>query len=169
MGTCSSVKKTNNKKSSENNSKINYSFQSTNHLPNPIQTKHTKIKNLLKTVNAQKNLYKIRNSEEQNLHIINDSNEKLEDKDLLIKSIKSNFFLNSLDDDIIFEIIKRMSLCSVPANVTIYKQGTYGYYFYVIKKVNVIYTLTTNFMMLKKSVVNSAQTLYYMIQCDREL
>ena len=134
MGTCSSVKKTNNKKSSENNSKINNSFQSTNHLPNPIQTKHTKIKNLLKTVNAQKNLYKIRNSEEQNLHIINDSNEKLEDKDLLIKSMKSNFFLNSLDDDIILEIIKRMSLCSVPANVTIYKQGTYGYYFYVIKK-----------------------------------
>ncbi len=151
MGTCSSTKKKNIKKTIENNSKINNSFHSTNVLMNnPIQNKHMKIKNLLKTVNAQKNLHKIRNSEEQNLHIINDSNENLEDKDLLLKSIKSNFFLNSLDDDIILEIIKRMSLCSVPANVTIYKQGTYGYYFYVIKKGECNLYINDKFIGVKK-------------------
>jgi len=103
MGTCSSIKKTNNK----NTSKItNNSFQTTT-TTNPIlKSNHMKVKNLLKTVNAQKNLNKIQNSEEKALHIINDSNPNLEDKDLLIKSLKSNFFLNSLDDNIILEIIK---------------------------------------------------------------
>ena len=138
MGTCSSIKKKSNNKNiskNTNNSNKDNSFHSTKDLISPdFKSNHMKVKNLLKTVNAQKNLNKIQNSEEKALHIINDSNPNLEDKDLLIKSLKSNFFLNSLDDDIILEIIKRMSLCSVPSNVTIYKQGTYGYYFYVIKK-----------------------------------
>ena len=43
-----------------------------------------------------------------------------------------------------------MSLCSVPANVTIYKQGTYGYYFYVIKKGECNLYINDKFIGVKK-------------------
>ena len=68
------------------------------------------------------------------LKVLSQTNEKLDNIDLINKALEHQFFTRSLDKGTRVEIIKQMSLCSIAKDAVIFKQGSMGSYFYIIKE-----------------------------------
>jgi CRP-like cAMP-binding protein len=68
------------------------------------------------------------------LSIKKKNNHDFEDKELIDNCLMKHFFMRSLDKDSRVEIIKEMSLCSVDKDTAIFKQGSMGNFFYIIKE-----------------------------------
>lgn len=62
------------------------------------------------------------------------NNSGFEDSDLIEKVMMKHFFMRALDKSSRRQVIKEFSLCLVSENVTIFKQGEIGNYFYIIKE-----------------------------------
>jgi hypothetical protein len=76
------------------------------------------------------------------------NNHDFEDKDLINACLLKHFFMRSLDKDARSEIIKEMTLCQVDTDTVVFKQGSMGNFFYMIKEgevdlyLNDVYTKT---------------------------
>jgi hypothetical protein len=76
------------------------------------------------------------------------NNHDFEDKDLINTCLMKHFFMRSLDKDARTEIIKEMTLCQVDADTFVFKQGSMGNFFYIVKEgdldlyLNDVYTKT---------------------------
>ena len=82
------------------------------------------------------------------LKIIKKHNRNYEDQCLIEKCLMKHFFMRSLDRQARSEIIKEMSLCYINKNAIIFKQGSIGVYFYIIK--NGVVELSRNETVVKK-------------------
>jgi hypothetical protein len=82
------------------------------------------------------------------LNIKKRNNHDFEDNDLINACLMKHFFMRSLDKDARTEIIKEMTLCQVDADTIVFKQGSMGNFFYIIKEgdldlyLNDVYTKT---------------------------
>jgi CRP-like cAMP-binding protein len=79
----------------------------------------------------------IKTMESKELNVLNikkKNNNDFQDADLIDNCLMKHFFMRSLDKDARTEIIKEMSLCQVDANVDVFKQGSMGNFFYIIKE-----------------------------------
>ena len=78
--------------------------------------------------------------ESEALTIKKKHNKQIEDRDLIDNCIIKHFFMRTLDAPARLEIIKEMSLAYVPEKTIIFKQGSPGNYFYILKsgKANLI-------------------------------
>jgi hypothetical protein len=76
------------------------------------------------------------------------NNHDFEDKELINSCLMKHFFMRSLDKDARNEIIKEMTLCQVDGDTNVFKQGSMGNFFYIVKEgdldlyLNDIYTKT---------------------------
>ena len=76
------------------------------------------------------------------------NNHDFEDKELINSCLLKHFFMRSLDKDARSEIIKEMTLCQVDADTIVFKQGSMGNFFYIVKEgdldlyLNDVYTKT---------------------------
>lgn len=86
-----------------------------------------------KKINLADKLPKEQNYEESVLKVLKKHNSQSNDFELINECLKKHFFMKKLDDDARGEIVKQMSLCEVSADTYVCKQGTMGYYFYIIK------------------------------------
>ena len=73
-------------------------------------------------------------TENQNFKLIKKHNKDLDDKKLIEESLKKHFYFYILEKQAIHEIIKEVNLISIEANKEIFKQGSSGNYFYIIKE-----------------------------------
>jgi CRP-like cAMP-binding protein len=62
------------------------------------------------------------------------NNHDFEDKDLINSCLMKHFFMRSLDKDARTEIIKEMTLCEVEEDTVVFKQGSMGNFFYIVKE-----------------------------------
>ena len=83
----------------------------------------------IQTVTNEKTL----NQEVSVLKIIKKHNSHLEDQNLIDQCLLKHFFMRALEKDARNEIVKEMSLCFVQKNSLLFKQGSIGHYFYIIK------------------------------------
>ena len=74
------------------------------------------------------------NSEYNVLEIVKKNNHDDTDHELIEKCLLNHFFMRSLERQARNEIIKEMTLCKVKAGENIFKQGTIGNFFYIIKE-----------------------------------
>lgn len=73
-------------------------------------------------------------SEVDVLQIVNKNNYEFNDYEMINNCLVKHFFMRSLDKDARKEIIKEMTLCKVEEGHTIFKQGSQGNYFYIVKE-----------------------------------
>ena len=78
--------------------------------------------------------------ERSNLTFIQKNNKEANDSELIEQCLSKHFFMRSLEHKNRIEIVKEMSLCSIPANTLIFKQGGIGTYFYILKQGTVEFT-----------------------------
>jgi hypothetical protein len=82
------------------------------------------------------------------LNIKKRNNHDFEDRELINSCLMKHFFMRSLDKDARTEIIKEMTLCEIEANIEVFKQGSMGNFFYMVKEgdldlyLNDVYTKT---------------------------
>lgn len=86
-----------------------------------------------KKINLDKALQE-ENLEALVLKLIKKHNVQMMDYDLINNCISSHFYMQKLDKDAKTEIIKQMNLFEVEANEFVCKQGTMGFFFYIIKE-----------------------------------
>ena len=104
------------------------------------------------------------NQEKKVLELIHDKNPDKEDYELLYNKISQHFFLQTLNHQAKDEIIISMSLYSIKAGVTLYKEGSQGNYWYIVNsgelnKLNnnkLIKTLNRGDSFGEKSIMNGA-------------
>ena len=72
------------------------------------------------------------NQEKKVLELIHDKNPDKEDYELLYNKISKHFFLQTLNHQAKDEIIISMSLYSIKAGETLYKEGSQGNYWYIV-------------------------------------
>ena len=104
------------------------------------------------------------NQEKKVLELIHEKNPEKEDYDLLYDIISKHFFLQTLTHQEKEEIIVSMSLYSIKAGKTLYKQGSLGNYWYIVNsgelnKFNndkLISTLSRGNSFGEKSIMNGA-------------
>ena len=77
-------------------------------------------------------------NELSSLKILREKNREFEDSDLIDLSLAKHFFIGNIEKESRTEIIREMSKAYIPANVTIFKQGDRGKFFYVIKSGEVL-------------------------------
>ena len=97
----------------------------------------------IKLLSLKKNLIReneFKSLESEALTIKKKHNKQIEDHDLIDNCIIKHFFMRTLDAPARLEIIKEMSLAYVPEKTIIFKQGSPGNYFYILKsgKANLI-------------------------------
>ena len=97
----------------------------------------------VKLLSLKKNLIReneFKSLESEALTIKKKRNKQIEDHDLIDNCIIKHFFMRTLDAPARLEIIKEMSLAYVPEKTIIFKQGSPGNYFYILKsgKANLI-------------------------------
>ena len=97
----------------------------------------------VKLLSLKKNLIReneFKSLESEALTIKKKHNKQIEDHDLIDNCIIKHFFMRTLDAPARLEIIKEMSLAYVPEKTIIFKQGSPGNYFYILKsgKANLI-------------------------------
>lgn len=97
----------------------------TNKRKSTLKTKSLKMDNL--------SLEQTVSAEAKFLKIVKEKNRDFEDMDLIDPCLSRHFFIGNIESKSRREIIKEMSLASVPANTLIFKQTDIGKYFYVIK------------------------------------
>lgn len=73
------------------------------------------------------------------------NNHDFEDKELINNCLMKHFFMRSLDKEARTEIIKEMTLCKVDADTVVFKQGSLGNFFYIIKEGELDLYLNDNF------------------------
>lgn len=71
--------------------------------------------------------------EGEKLEIIEKNNVELKDEQLIDECLLKHFFLQSFNKKVRKEIIKQMCLVKVNANNYVFKEGTTGNYFYIVK------------------------------------
>jgi hypothetical protein len=79
------------------------------------------------------------------LKVIKEKNKEFADAQLIDTCLAKHFFIRNLERKSRAEIIREMSLTSVPANTIIFKLGDIGKYFYVIKTGEVIIDINNKF------------------------
>ncbi len=89
-----------------------------------------------KKINLADKLPKEDNYEETMLKVIKKHNNQSTDFTLINDCLMKHFFMKKLDKDARGEIIKQMSLCEVQEGAYVCKQGTMGFYFFIIKEGN---------------------------------
>jgi cGMP-dependent protein kinase len=67
------------------------------------------------------------------LQVINKNNYELNDQDLINECLMKHFFMRTLDKEARNEIIKEMTLCKVDKDEVLFKQGSIGSYFYIVR------------------------------------
>ena len=77
--------------------------------------------------------------EQETFQIIKKNNKNLLDSDLIEKCISEHFFIYNLEKKARYQIIKEMSLIYIPSNTIIFRQGTIGKYFYILKSGEIEY------------------------------
>ena len=77
--------------------------------------------------------------EQETFKIIKKNNKNLLDSELIEKCISEHFFIYNLEKKARIQIIKEMSLIYIPSNTIIFKQGTLGKYFYILKSGEIEY------------------------------
>lgn len=87
-----------------------------------------------KKINVNEKVPKEENLETLILNQLKKHNKELVDFDLINNSLMKHFFMKKLDKDARKEIVKQMSLCEVQAGEYVCKQGTMGFYFYIVKE-----------------------------------
>ena len=70
--------------------------------------------------------------EKKALELIQHNNEEKRDYELISSIISKHFFMQTLNKQAKNEIITTMSLCKVNAGVTLFKQGSFGTYWYIV-------------------------------------
>jgi cGMP-dependent protein kinase len=73
-------------------------------------------------------------SEVDILQIVNKNNYEFNDYDMINNCLIKHFFMRSLDKEARKEIIKEMTLCKVEKGQIIFKQGSIGNFFYIVKE-----------------------------------
>lgn len=144
MGVCTTNKKNTIDNRNEN---INESMnQNTNHKEkenNSIEENNDesiKLENANKEYQGKKliNTYtNAINEEIKILQIIKAKNDDMEDSNMISSVISNCVMLQNLDEKAKKEVIKKMSLCHVMNECKIFKEGNFGFYFYIIKSGNV--------------------------------
>ena len=79
------------------------------------------------------------NEEIKVMELIQEKNPKKLDYDLIYKSIGQHFFMQTLNDQARNEIIINMSLYKVNAGVTLFVQGSMGFFWYIVHEGNLEY------------------------------
>ena len=82
----------------------------------------------------ESNITKDLNNEYNVLEIIKKNNHDDTDHELIEKCLLNHFFMRSLEKQARNEIIKEMTLCKVKPKEYIFKQGSIGNFFYIIKE-----------------------------------
>ena len=82
----------------------------------------------------QKNIMENITTEKENFKILKIHNQTNEDENLINECIQKHFFMKYLNKQAINKIIEEMSLVEIEQNNFIFKQGTIGNYFYILKK-----------------------------------
>ena len=77
---------------------------------------------------------KISNTEYDVLEVIKKNNHEDNDHNLIEKCILNHFFMRNLEKEARNEIIREMTLCRVKAKDIVFKQGSIGNFFYIIKE-----------------------------------
>jgi cGMP-dependent protein kinase 1 len=85
-------------------------------------------------------------SEVDILQIVNKNNYEYNDYDMINNCLIKHFFMRSLDKEARKEIIKEMTLCKVEKGQTIFKQGSIGNFFYIVKEGEVHLFINDNFI-----------------------
>ena len=88
---------------------------------------------LRKTYHYQKNIIENKSLEKENFTILQIHNEKREDENLINECIQKHFFMKYLNSKAREKIIEEMSLVEIESNNFIFKQGSIGNYFYILK------------------------------------
>jgi len=104
------------------------------------------------------------NEEKKVLELIHEKNPEKEDYEMLYDIISKHFFLQTLNHQAKDEIIISMSLYSIKEGKTLYSQGSYGNYWYIVnsgelQKLNndkLIATLTRGNSFGEKPIMNGA-------------
>lgn len=86
-----------------------------------------------KKINVADKMPKEENFEETALKIIKKHNSQSADFELINECLMKHFFMKKLDKDARGEIVKQMTLCEVAEGNYVCKQGTMGFYFFIIK------------------------------------
>ena len=73
-------------------------------------------------------------TEQEVLKIKKKHNKDLEDKELIENVILKHFFIRNLEKQARLEIVKEMSLAKVKKDQIVFRQGSAGNYFYILKK-----------------------------------
>ena len=81
----------------------------------------------------QKNIMDNISTEKENFKILKVHNQTKEDAILINECIQKHFFMKYLNKQAISKIIEEMSLVEIEQNNFIFKQGTIGNYFYILK------------------------------------
>jgi cAMP-dependent protein kinase regulator len=72
------------------------------------------------------------------INIVKEKNRDFEYSNLIDTCLSRHFFIGKIEIKSRSEIIREMSVASVPANTLVFKQGDIGKYFYIIKSGEVI-------------------------------
>lgn len=73
-------------------------------------------------------------NERKVLELVQKHNSSRKDEDIITNIIDKHFFMQTLTKQAKNEIITTMSLCKINAGVTLFKQGSYGSYWYVVSE-----------------------------------
>lgn len=134
MGICKSSK---NKNINSKNLKLVIKKQHLkNELNNKLNNTTNKTSKNIKTYSTSNILFKSNvniNYEFKALNIIKNDNKDLEDEKLILNAINKIQFLKEFDESIKYKLISNMMFCKINANVTLFEEGIYGRYFYIIK------------------------------------
>ena len=110
-----------------NNNNLNHQRQSIINIPNRKLEKKKRIIITAKDVKLQNYEYKV-------LEIVKKNNHENLDHNLIEQCILNHFFMRNLEKEARNEIIREMSLCKVKPKDIVFKQGSIGNFFYIIKE-----------------------------------
>jgi len=99
---------------------------------NPVSTRISNKKQ--KIIVKKKSLDPRELSEVDILQIVSKNNYEFNDYDMINNCLIKHFFMRSLDKEARKEIIKEMTLCKVEKGQIIFKQGSAGNFFYIVKE-----------------------------------
>jgi hypothetical protein len=94
---------------------------------------HRKQKSIFQAVVGMKVDMEAQSQEGENFKILKDNNKDLDDYELINNCLAKHFFMRSLEKSSRIDIIKEMSLVTLPENSVIFQQGDIGKYFYILQ------------------------------------
>lgn len=100
---------------------------------NPTRISNKKQKIII-TAKASGTSQKKEQTEVDVLKVVKKNNHEFDDEKLISNCLMTHFFMKSLEKEARREIVKEMTLCRVDKDDVLFKQGTNGNYFYIVKE-----------------------------------